>query len=357
VPLLHRTYPGNESDQAVLSGCLEGLASLHDALNASGVRRRRGQRTVVRDGGFWSEQLELDLDDAGYGSLISLPLGHSAAETALDYAARRGAMKSLGGKLQDVRAARLRTNVGELDRTLVVVDSQELLEGQKRGIAVALRKAKKELKKLQRLTKAGRIRKSALELRVQKALACEHLSSFVVVAVSGDETAPKLRWWVDSARRRRLERTRLGRRVLCTDRHQWSNVRIARAFRGQWKVEELFRRAKKGGLVPWGPSFQWADTSLRVHTFATVLGLMLVSLARLALGTSASVKAMMENLGRIRATLLRTKTGARGRRPTVMVAPELTADQQKAVEVFELERWFPQLSSCRDRARPEPTAA
>jgi transposase len=355
VPLLHRTYPGNESDQAVLSGCLEGLASLHDALNASGVRRRRGQRTVVRDGGFWSEQLELDLDDAGYGSLISLPLGHSAAEAALEYAARRGAMKSLGGKLQDVRAARLRTNVGELDRTLVVVDSQELLQGQKRGIAVALRKAKKELKKLQRLTKAGRIRKSALELRVQKALAREHLSTFVVVAVSGDEATPTLRWWVDSVRRRRLERTRLGRRVLCTDRHQWSNVRIVRAFRGQWKVEELFRRAKKGGLVPWGPSYQWADTSLRVHTFATALGLMLVSLAHLALGTAASVKAMMESLGGIRATLLRTKTGARGRRPTLMVVPELTPDQQKAVKVFELERWLPQLSSCMDRARLELT--
>jgi len=28
-----------------------------------------------------------------------------------------------------------------------------------------------------------------------------------------------------------------------------------RAFRSQWNIEELFRRAKKGGLVPWGPSY------------------------------------------------------------------------------------------------------
>ena len=95
----------------------------------------------MRDGGFWSPQLELELDVAGYHSLISLPLGHSAAEQALQMAARRGAMKPLPGTLSHVRAARMRAKVGKLDRTLVVVESQELLQGQKRGIAVALRKA------------------------------------------------------------------------------------------------------------------------------------------------------------------------------------------------------------------------
>ena len=115
---------------------------------------------MVRDGGFWSPQLELDLDAAGYGSLISLPLGHEAAQQALQMAAQRGAMKPLSGKLSEVRAARDRLQVGTLDRTLVVVESQELLAGQKRGIAVALRKAKEELGKLERLIEAGRISRS-----------------------------------------------------------------------------------------------------------------------------------------------------------------------------------------------------
>ena len=92
------------------------------------------------------------------------------------------------------------------------------------------------------------------------------------------ETRRRLRY-VAAALRRELEKTRLGRRVLCTDQHLWSTGRIVHAFRGQWNVEELFRRSKKGGVVPWGPSHQWADGSLRLHTFATVLGLMLVSLA------------------------------------------------------------------------------
>lgn len=346
VPLLYRTYAGNGSDQAVLSACLGGLAQLHEALDGAQSRQPTAQRTVVRDGGFWSPQLELDLGVAGYGSLISLPLAHGAAQQALQMAAQRGAMKPLTGKLSEVRAARARIQVGTLDRTLVVIESQELLAGQKRGISVALRKAKEELAKLERLIEAGRISMEQLKSRVAKALAREHLASFVVTSVGGSDEAPTLQWHVDAALRRELETTRLGRRVLCTDRHDWSTGRIVHAFRGQWNVEEVFRRAKKGGVVPWGPSHQWADGSLRLHTFATVLGLMLVSLAKLALASELSARRMMEELAQINATLVRTATGNMGRRPTVMLAPELSKAQRKAVKVFELERWFPSVLSC-----------
>jgi transposase len=258
-----------------------------------------------------------------------------------------------------VRAARLRTSVGELDRTLVVVESEELLEGQKRGIAAALRKAKGELTKLERLVECGRLRREALERRITKALRREHLASFVIATVGGSDEAPTLRWAVDADKRRELERTRLGKRVLCTDRHSWKTERLVTALRGQWNVEEIFRRSKKGGVVPWGPSHQWADASLRVHTFATVLGLMLVSLARLALGTSKSARLMMRTLAEIEATQVRTTAGGMGRRPTWLLAPDITPWQKRAIKTFELGRWMPELLSARParRKRPENHAA
>ena len=354
VPLMYRAYSGNGSDQGVLESCLEGLGELHDALDAGERRSRPASRTLVRDGGFWSPQLELNLDLAGYYSVISLPLSHAASEAALVFAARRGATKKLSGNLADVRAARTRAAVGELDRTLVVVDSEELREGQKRGIAVALIKATAELEKLARLVDAKKIRRASLTHRAKKALRREHLSTFVLVDIGGTEASPTLAWRVDDDRRRDLEQNRLGRRVLCTDQHSWTTERIVHAFRGQWNVEELFRRAKKGGIAPWGPSFQHADGSLRLHTFATVIGLMLVSLVRIALDADESVRKMMESLAEIRATLVRTTTGGMGRRPTVALAPELTTRQRRAVKVFELARWMPSLVSCMaTRARPD----
>ena len=113
-------------------------------------------------------------------------------------------------------------------------------------------------------------------------------------------------------------------------------------------MEELFRRAKKGGVVSWGPSHQWADTSLRVHTFATVIGLALVSLARLAAGTKRSAKSMMKTLAEIEATKVKIRESKRGRRPTVVLAPELSAEQRKLVKLFDLGKWMPALLSSRN---------
>ena len=108
----------------------------------------------------------------------------------------------------------------------------------------------------------------------------------------------------------------------------------------------MFRRAKKGGVAPWGPSFQHADGSLRLHTFATVIGLMLVSLARLALGTDVSAHEMLDSVADIHATLVRTTTRWHGAPATVALPPELTAEQRRAVKAFELARWMPSLLSC-----------
>src|SRR5437868_5626428 len=102
VPLFHRTYAGNSSDHRVLEDCLGGLSRLHDALDAGEGRKQPGERTFVRDGGSWSEQMELNLDMAGYYTVVALPLGTNAAEEVLQHAATRGAMKALGGKLAGV---------------------------------------------------------------------------------------------------------------------------------------------------------------------------------------------------------------------------------------------------------------
>jgi transposase len=350
VPLLYRTYPGNRADQHVLKSCLKGLKELHEALDEGEVRDKPSVRTLVRDGGGWGEKVEAHLSTAGYHTLVSLPMGHNAAKKALQYATEPEAMKELPGKLSDIRAARIRTKVGKLDRTLVVVESPTLLEGQKRGIEQALAKTRPELDKLKRQVGRGRITRSRLEQRVAKALKRDHLSAFVVVDIGGPEARPTMEWRIDEDLRRELEETRLGRRVLCTDQHRWRTSRIVRGFRGQWKVEELFRRAKKGGIVPWGPSFQRKDSSLRLHTFATAIGLTLVSLARLAQRGDSSIAAMMASLAEIRATMVRTTTGGRGRRPTYLLAPELTASQRRSVKVFDLIRWLPSISSSRIRA-------
>ena len=105
VPLLYRTYAGNGSDQGVLQACLAGLRDLHAALDAGEGRATPAQRTLVRDGGFWSPQLELELDVVGYHSLISLPLVY---ELRADLTPERhyylGAEEEIGRRIEAVAA-------------------------------------------------------------------------------------------------------------------------------------------------------------------------------------------------------------------------------------------------------------
>jgi hypothetical protein len=63
---------------------------------------------------------------------------------------------------------------------------------------------------------------------------------------------------------------------------------------------------------------------------------------------------MLKALSEVRSTLVRVRTKGRGRRATVMLAPELTAEQRKCVQLFELGRWMPELLSSRNSAASDP---
>ena len=76
-----------------------------------------------------------------------------------------------------------------------------------------------------------------------------------------------------------------------------------------------------------------------------MIGLALVSLTRLKFGGGKSVNSLMKTLSEVKATLVRVRTTERGRRATVMLGPDLSVEQRKAVNRFELGRWMPTLLS------------
>ena len=63
---------------------------------------------------------------------------------------------------------------------------------------------------------------------------------------------------------------------------------------------------------------------------------------------------MMKALAEVKATLVRVRAKERGRRATVMLAPDLTAEQRKSVKTFELGRWMPILLSSRRPSASKP---
>jgi len=129
------------------------------------------------------------------------------------------------------------------------------------------------------------------------------------------------------------------------------------AFRGQWTVEELFRRAKieRGRAVGTLASMDgWGATPAHLRhcsrTDARKSGETGVQSRRVG----PSNHGIPEYRRDVRAILVRIAAGKAGRRPTVMLAPELTAQQRRAVKVFDLERWFPTILSCMKSEAVDP---
>lgn len=341
VPLFHRTYAGNESDKTVLGRTLGSLAALHTQLGAA-------DRTLVRDGGFAGAQLELDLETSGYKSVSVLALSTRVSRDAL--AAAVGKLKPLPGKLREIRAWRTRVQFDGLDRTLVVVESPELLKGQLRGLSSARKKARKELRQIEKrlaaeragTAKGRRYTMTSLKRRIDELTRREHVREVLKIEIGGAESRPTLEFSDDADAKKRLIRERLGKRVLVTDQHDWTTERIVRAFRSQWKVERAFRRMKRGAVSPWGPSYQWTDDSLRAHTFATVLGLQLATLVRLKLqraGVRRTTAGCMKLLARVRLTRLLARPQGKGGPREVFVPARLDGDGRRAVAIFGLDRW------------------
>jgi hypothetical protein len=69
-----------------------------------------------------------------------------------------------------------------------------------------------------------------------------------------------------------------GRRLLVTNRHQWSTEEIVAAYRGQSHVEHAFRTVKDPFHLAVRPQHHWTDQKIRVHVFCCLLGYLLVSL-------------------------------------------------------------------------------
>ena len=98
----------------------------------------------------------------------------------------------------------------------------------------------------------------------------------------------------------------LGKTILFTDNHHWTDQQIIRTYRAGYHIEHAFREMKNPHFLGWNPRCHWTDQKIRVHAFYCVLALTLVSLIRrdlAAKGLSLSMPALMKHLTGIRETI------------------------------------------------------
>jgi len=300
IPLLHELYEGSRPDvklfPEVLTRMRQRLSELSGQVEAI---------TLVYDKGNNSRANQSRVDEGPFhyvGSLV--PASHreliAEANAQLETVGLRSG--------EPVRLWRTKRLLWGQQRTLVVMVSERLREGQLRGLAQHLDRARLRLKQLQEelnSPRAQRRRREVIEKRIEAALRGQFLRRILRVelaALSPGRFGMKV--LEDEEAKRRLAEELFGRRILMTDRHEWTSAEIVAAYRGQSEAERAFRELKDPHHLAVRPAFHWTDQKLQVHTFCCVLGYLMVKVlemkARRECGYRGSPADLLERLTNVR---------------------------------------------------------
>lgn len=335
IPLVHHVYPGNTHDAPTFAAVTETLVARY-RLFSQHVERI----TLVYDKGNNSAENQAAVDQSPYHFVGSLsPAQHPdllrmprTRFTALE-----------GDDLEGVLAWRTRKKVLGAERTLVVTYNPELFLTQSATILREVRKRTRKLKELQlHLAHPGAKGKpptvASVTTQVDAILTGRHMKELIRTRVRTRGSRPRLRYHLDQAAWNHLQRTLLGKNILFTDQTEWGDEAIVRAYRGQYHIEEAFKRMKNPHFVSWRPLHHWTDQKIRVHAFYCVLALLLSSLLRRTLaqkGIELSIVKMFETLEDIKEVALIYR-GARSKTRPVITYSRLSALQQRVVNALDL---------------------
>ena len=131
----------------------------------------------------------------------------------------------------------------------------------------------------------------------------------------------------------------LGFRILMTNRHEWENDKIIKAFFGQAIVENSFKNIKNPYHLAVTPGFHWTTHKIKIHYFICVIGYLLSTLiwhdARKA-GFNGTLDNLLDSLNDIRLSRFIELTGKQGKPKVTYQLEEMTKKQEALVQALNL---------------------
>ena len=344
VPLLSHCYPGNQNDVSLFQSVTETLVNRYHQF-----AKDAAQVTLVFDGGNTSGDNIRAIDQSGYHFITSLTLTHH--KDLLGVSLRR--FHSLAEeRLQGVRAYRMRKEIWGQVRTIVITRSEKLLAGQIAGIRAALRKKRTALHELrdkllqsQRPNARGKgYSRESLQKRLEAITSGQYTAEILKTEILDTRGRLDVTFRVDTRAFEHLSRTRLGKRILCTDNHDWTTEEIILGSRAQSHIEDAFKQMKDPHWVSFSPTFHWTDQKLRVHAFYCVLALCLSSLLQrkaAQVGIHLTIPTLYEQLSAITEIVTLHAPAAeagRGRFRAQYILSDRTPLQEKLCQVLDVYR-------------------
>jgi transposase len=324
LPLAHALYEGARSDMRTFAQFLKPLRQRLSDLTATPE-----QLTIVFDAGASSRQ---NLENLEHYVTAARPTDHHALLTE----ASRALLTVRLARGTEVRAWRAQRSISGHLREVVVLFSQQLFEGQLRGLQQALGRA---CKGFAEMLASSRLSEAAAKRKLAALCHRQYLRTLLRYAVEVDaHGALEVRLWSDVEEYHRLLTQYFGLRVLITDRCEWSTAQIIDAYRGQAKVEAAFRDLKDPHMLATRPQFHWTDQKLHVHAFMCVTAYLLVALLHWRATRRAafvgSARHLLNDLAQLRCCRLIDLTGRKGRPRVRWQLEHLEPELQQLVDAL-----------------------
>lgn len=250
---------------------------------------------------------------------------------------------------EKIKCYRFRTLIWQMDFTVVVYISEKLRLGQIRGIEQNIRKLFSKLgglkTKVSTPTRRGRQRTRAiLEKKITSLISSHQLDDKLIgwelKKLSKD--AFELEFWINKDELDTLKEQWLGRRILITNRHDWSTEEIILAYWGQAQVEYAFKNLKNPYHLALRPQYHWTDQKIEVHGLicfiAFLLSMVVYKHAREKANFKGEPHELLEKLSAIRlATFIESPLQkTKGRYKTTYCIEEMDKDIRTLAEALGL---------------------
>ena len=152
------------------------------------------------------------------------------------------------------------------------------------------------------------------------------------VEVSEEEGLPQVRYRFQRRAWEKLQRTLLGKTLIVTDIHEWSDADPVRAYRAQHRAGRAFRQARDTDCVAIRPQCHWTNQKIAVDVLCRVLAQALCGLLQRELhgqGVRRSIPALLRELGEIREVEVLYPPRGEGGQPTIQTTLSQMTDEQR----------------------------
>jgi transposase len=346
-PLFYDIYPGNRNDARQFA---EVLGRFHRFFRElAGPAIPVPETTLIFDKGNNSADNFRLLDGLNLKFVGSVKLKEHPELAAVPHTDSRF-VACASPELKGVKAFRATKTVAGSERVLVVTYNPKLAQSQWLTLQTDIAKASQRLDQLQ-----GRLADRAAGLitggrppslaSVQKQcraiLRRQHLGSVIQVTLEkGDTGLPQLTYIIATATLHQIAETHLGKTILISNRTEWSDEQIIRAYRSQYLIEAVFRAMKDRTSGSWWPLNHWTDSKLRVHglycSMAQLLRSVLWRRVRLA-GVEIALPRLLSELDGIREVINVYPKKGRSQPPQTTVLARMSPTQERLVEILGLE--------------------